>query len=67
MNAKSAPRDRPDETEIEITVEMIEAGAKLLCARDDVPWGPTGCEIVVETILRAALRVPFQNCVDVSK
>jgi hypothetical protein len=56
--------DRPAleiEDEIEITPEMIAAGAAVLWARDDIDIGPTGSEIVAENVIRAALGILQKN------
>lgn len=52
--------DRPvheSKEEIEVTPAMIEAGATVLWDRADIDIGPTGCEILAQKILVAALKV----------
>jgi hypothetical protein len=63
----NATTELDEHDEIEITKEMIEAGINVLWSRDDVTWGPTYCEIIVESILRAALQVSSRNHEDPSK
>ncbi len=49
------PRDRPDD-EIEITPEMIEAGARILMATVDFVSSEPTARLLVKDILEEALR-----------
>ena len=46
---------------IEITNEMIDAGAAILRADPELEWGPTACWSVAEDIITEALRIWFQQ------
>jgi hypothetical protein len=53
--------DWPAREGMEVTEEMIAAGASVIWAREDIDIGPTGCEHLARAILRAGLRALSQR------
>ena len=55
--------DEPADIEIEVTPEMVEAGAAVITAGPFCDLGSGYCEIVAKRVVEAALRVlGGENC-----